>query len=136
MHKTAPPERELYRLAAEAAQRAHAPYSSFPVGCVIVDEANSVHTGCNVENASFGLTLCAERVAAGSAIAAGAKKFKTVIVASKDAVSPCGACRQVLAEFSDSETTIVQIDLQQNQQAIFRLSELLPNQFTFQSKTT
>ena len=120
---------EYFKLAIEMADRAYAPYSSFPVGCVIIDEEGRAHTGCNVENASFGLTICAERVATGNAVSKGAKQFRTIIVASRDAVSPCGACRQVLSQFSDKHTVVYAIDFEQKQQKRFLLGELLPDQF-------
>ena len=81
---------------------AHAPYSRFKVGAAIRTVSGAVFTGCNVENLSYGLTICAERVAIGSAVAAGARHFTCVAVVAdtSEPVSPCGACRQVMAEFS------------------------------------
>ena len=122
---------ELLQLAIKTAVNAHAPYSKFPVGCVIVDARRQVHIGCNVENASLGLTMCAERVATGNAIAAGATAFETVIIASQGAVSPCGACRQVLAEFCSRETKIICVDLDNANQQEHTLANLLPQQFEF-----
>lgn len=82
------------------AHRAYAPYSNFPVGSAVVDDRGRVFVGANVENASFGLTMCAERAAAYAAIAGGAKSIAAVAIASGlgQAITPCGACRQVLAE--------------------------------------
>ena len=92
----------LISTATKARENAHASYSAFAVGAALQCEDGSVFAGCNVENLSFGLTMCAERVAVGGAVAAGKRKFRCIaIVADSDEViSPCGACRQVLAEFN------------------------------------
>jgi cytidine deaminase len=91
----------LVEAAAIARANAHAPYSNFAVGAALECEDGTVFTGCNVENLSFGLTMCAERVAIGSAVAAGQRAFRRIaVVAATDVpISPCGACRQVMAEF-------------------------------------
>jgi cytidine deaminase len=99
---------KLLRAAAATAKKAHAPYSKFRVGSALLASDGRIFTGCNVENASYGLTICAERNAIFAAVAAGRKKFKAVaIVASgKQMPYPCGACRQVLAEFCGPDTKV------------------------------
>jgi len=91
----------VVRQAREALERAHAPYSEFRVGAALEAADGRVFTGCNVESASYGLTLCAERVAVGAAVAGGARRFRRIVVSSETdpPAAPCGACRQLLAEF-------------------------------------
>lgn len=119
---------DWFRQAWEARERAYAPYSGFRVGAVVVGEAGGVFVGCNVENLSYGLTQCAERVAIGAAVAAGERRIVTVVVVADTAapVSPCGACRQVMAEFGDPEIWLVNCGSSEK----FRLSELLPRATT------
>lgn len=107
-----------------ARESAHAPYSSFRVGAVVLAADGRVFAGCNVENLSYGLTMCAERVAVGSAIAAGVREIVGVVVVADttEPISPCGACRQVLAEFGDPEILLAS----RKRRETFRLSQLLP----------
>jgi cytidine deaminase len=117
-------------VAAKAAQRnAHAPYSKFRVGAALLTKSGKVYTGVNVENASYGLTNCAERVAVGKAVSEGHRKFRAIaVVAPSTALSPCGACRQVLAEFG--ECVIICADSRNTRRMrIHLLSELLPHTF-------
>lgn len=91
---------ELAKIAVEAATRAYAPYSKFKVGAALLAENGEIYTGCNVENASYGMSICAERVAVAKAITEGVKSFQAIAVSTKGSAAPCGACRQVLAEFN------------------------------------
>lgn len=107
-----------------ARERAYAPYSQFAVGAALLSADGRVFTGCNVENLSYGLTICAERVALASAIAAGARKFTRIAVVAdtKVPISPCGACRQVMAEFQVPRVILAN----RNERLDFSLPELLP----------
>ncbi len=100
----------LFSAAQEAAQKSYSPYSKFRVGAAILCDDGSVVTGTNVENRSFGLTICAERSAVVAAIGAGKRNFKAIAIATPDStypVSPCGACRQVLSEFFPANASVL-----------------------------
>ena len=99
---------DLLAMAAEARHHAHAPYSEYRVGAALLAEDGRVTTGCNVENASYGLTICAERVAIGSAVAAGHTAFMAIAIVAGDGPHPypCGACRQVLSEFGAADLSV------------------------------
>jgi len=114
----------LVAAAWQARDMAYAPYSNFHVGATLLAEDGRVFSGCNVENISYGLTNCAERVAIGAAVAAGVRKFLAVAVVADTAVpiSPCGACRQVLAEFGVPVVILANRTAREE----FRLEELLP----------
>ncbi|KAF2958295.1 cytidine deaminase [Thermotoga sp. Ku-13t] len=121
-------EKELIERAIEAMRRAYAPYSNFKVGAALLTKSGKVFVGCNIENASFGLSVCAERVAIFTAVAAGETEFeKLVVVASTSSpVSPCGACRQVMSEFGDFEVILANTN---GDTMKTRVSELLPYAF-------
>ena len=123
---------DLVRRARTVMANAYAPYSKFHVGAAIEADDGSVHVGCNVENASYGLTICAERMAVGAAVAAGKRKLVRVAVATavEPPATPCGACRQLLAEFGlDLEIIAVGPTSERR----WRLRELLPEAFTRES---
>ena len=110
--------------------RAYAPYSRFQVAAAVLDERGRLFTGVNVENISYGLSMCAERVAIFSAIAAGARRIIAVAVTSSgaDLLSPCGACRQVIAEFAAADAPVYCDSGGEPQR--WTVSELLPNGFS------
>lgn len=102
----------LIQAALRARERAHAPFSNFKVGAAVEDETGNIFTGCNIENATYGLTICAERVAIFKAISEGVSKLKRIaVVAETDVLTPpCGACRQILWEFcGDAELTLANL---------------------------
>jgi len=117
-------------MAKEAMEAAYAPYSGFRVGAALVTRAGKVYTGANVENASYGLTLCAERVAVARAVTAGERKIRAIAVAASSgrAVFPCGACRQTLNEFAD-DTAVIVITGRAGRIEKHRLEDLLPHSF-------
>jgi len=123
-------KRSLLAAARAVRARAHAPYSRFRVGAAVLDEEGRIHVGCNVENASYGLTVCAERNAVAAAVAAGARGLRAVCVvtAASPPASPCGACRQVLAELAGDAAPVVMAG-PRGQTEETTLGELLPRAF-------
>jgi cytidine deaminase len=120
---------DLISAARESRGRAHAPFSKFKVGAAIEDEQGRVFTGCNIENATYGLTICAERVAVFKAISEGAAKLKRIaVVADTDVLTPpCGACRQILWEFcGDAELLLANLS---GKQESMLLGDIFPRAF-------
>ncbi|MDO9499479.1 cytidine deaminase [Falsiroseomonas sp.] len=118
--------------AAEAARdHAYAPYSRFRVGAALLCDDGTIQPGCNLENASYGATICAERVAVGAAIAAGRRRFRAIAIAGPAgiALSPCGICRQVLSEFSPDGALRVVMRTADGSVRETRLAALLPDAF-------
>ena len=122
-------EPELIQSALDAQKRAYCVYSNFPVGAALRTASGRIYLGVNVENASFGLTICAERVAASAAIANGDREFTAIAVVSRTGVSPCGACRQFLAEFNPNLPIVMVDSLQPNVIHHATLDQLLPGRF-------
>ena len=120
---------KLIEMAKRARENAYAPYSNFKVGAALLTEDGEIFTGANVENASYGLSICAERVAVFKAVSEGKRKFKAIAVVTdtEKPTPPCGACRQVLAEFGDIEVIMANL---KGDVKVMKLSELLPEAFT------
>jgi cytidine deaminase len=119
----------LVEAACAARWNAYAPFSQYLVGAALLTEEGEIIVGCNVENASYGLTMCAERVAVGAAVAAGQRGFRAIAVSTADGGAPCGACRQVLAEFcADLAILLVAVD-RECKVTETTLGRLLPHRF-------
>jgi cytidine deaminase len=119
----------LLEAALKVRENAHAPFSKFKVGAAVEDEGGRIHAGCNVENATYGLTICAERNAVFKGISEGARRFRRIAVAADTSTltPPCGACRQILWEFcGDAEIVLVNL---QGKMESFRLAHLFPRPF-------
>lgn len=122
---------ELLRLAEQAKENAYVPYSKFKVGAALLTKNGKVYTGCNIENASYGATNCAERTAIFKAVSEGETEFEKIAVAStsKEETWPCGICRQVMVEFS-KELIVVLGDTEKNQVNEYRIDDLLKHSFS------
>jgi cytidine deaminase len=118
----------LIQMAIDVRQRAYAPYSNYRVGAAVLTSSGRFFTGCNVENAAYPTSLCAERVAVFKAVSEGERKFVAIAVVTGNAGTPCGSCRQVLAEFG-LETRVLIADADGNLKQEASLSELLPGAF-------
>ena len=127
----------LMRLAVDAREKAYAPYSGFRVGAACLSDRDEVAVGCNVENASYGLTICAERTAIGAAVAAGKRHFTAIAVVAGGQTTPvpCGACLQVLTEFCKPDFLVIVASA--TRPAVFqtyRLKDLLPHAFALRGQ--
>jgi cytidine deaminase len=120
----------LYRAAMDARDKAWAPYSKFQVGAALLLPNGDIVTGCNVENATYGATVCAERTAVGCAVAGGHREFRAICIVTdlEEPAAPCGICRQVLAEFCDDLP--IMLANPDGDRARVTLSELLPRRFS------
>jgi cytidine deaminase len=126
-----PGDKALVESALQVREQAYAPYSGFPVGAALLGASGRVFTGCNVENASYPLTMCAERAALFRAVSEGEREFEAIAVASATGATPCGACRQVLSEFGgpDGDLRVLVADTAGSIRS-FTIAELLPEVFT------
>ena len=121
-------EPKLYEMAKEATKNSFAPFSQFHVGAALLADDGRIFTGCNVENSSYGVTICAERTALVKAVSEGARNFTAIAIASqKGEAWPCGVCRQMLYEFSPEMSVITGAD--EDHLEVVSLSELLPHGF-------
>lgn len=124
---------KLIEEAKRALENAYAPYSKFRVGAAILTESGNIYKGCNVENASFGAAICAERTAATSAIAAEGKvNFKEIAIASESEqpAPPCGICRQFLSEFTEPDVPVYLVSVSSGVVKEFTFGKLMPEMFT------
>ena len=123
---------ELLEKTKEVSKNAYVPYSKFPVGACLITDKGNTYTGCNFENGSLGMTICAERNTIGTAIANGERKIKAIAIYSplRDNCTPCGACRQVLHEFCDNDEELDVIVKMGDGIQVYTLAHLLPESFT------
>jgi cytidine deaminase len=121
-------QKKLIEQAVEAWHKAYAPYSGYSVGAALLTESGEIYEGINIENAVYPLTICAERVAVFKAVSEGRKKFKAIAVVTKNGGTPCGSCRQVLAEFG-LETLVLIADTSGELKNTYTVAELLPQSF-------
>ena len=122
---------ELQQQAVEARKVSYSPYSKFPVGAALLAKNGQVFVGCNVENASYGLCICAERAAICKAVSEGLTEFEAIAVAATPLATPCGACRQFIIEFG-SEITVICVDAEKPENSkMWRSGDLIPEHFEF-----
>ncbi len=129
MNLTNEERQALINLAVEARKRAYAPYSKYPVGAALRTKSGRLYTGVNIENAAYPQTMCAERVAIFKAVSDGEMEFDAIVVVTNNGGSPCGGCRQVMAEFG-LDTVVLLADGNGNLQKELTVAELLPEAFT------
>lgn len=128
-------EQKIIEEAQRMRDHAYAPYSHFKVGCAVITKNGNIYSGANIENASFSLTCCAERVAIFSAVADGNQEFSSIAIATydKNVITPCGACRQVMAEFFPKDISIHLINGDNDRKTI-TFEDIFPNPFDPASK--
>lgn len=116
--------------ALEAKENSYAPYSNFHVGAALISENGNIYSGCNVENSSYGLTICAERSAIFKMVASGEKKIKSILIVgeTQEFLPPCGACRQVISEFAEEDTEVILVTGKKEFKSI-PFAEMMPYRF-------
>ena len=119
---------ELIASATDSRERAYAPYSKFKVGAALLGKTGRVYTGCNVENAAYGPSMCAERTAVFKAVSEGEREFEVIAIVTENGVSPCGTCRQVMMEFAPDMSVIIADT--EGSTRFTTVRELLPDSFT------
>lgn len=136
IQKTDIPVTELIRSAMKARNKAYAPYSNYMVGAAALTNELRIYTGCNIENASYTPSICAERTAISKAVSEGWRRFRAIAVVGAprgEAITqyafPCGVCRQVIREFADPDSFFVIVAKSENDYKVFSLEELLPESF-------
>jgi cytidine deaminase len=128
-------DKDLLKIARDILKFSYSPYSNFPVGAVLLTKNGKIYTGVNIENASYGLTICAERVAIFKAISEGEKEFLKIVIVGKDGngVPPCGACRQVMMEFSPKMEVLL-YNSHEDSFNKYKVEDLLPHSFKLEEK--
>lgn len=122
-------DKDLYDRAVDAMQNSYSPYSNYKVGAAVLTKCGKVFTGCNIENSSYGVTICGERTAVSKAVSEGYREFEAIAVCGSDDTPafPCGICRQFIFEFG-SDIKIIMLD-ENNEMVTYKISELLPKGF-------
>lgn len=123
---------ELIRAAMESREKAWCPYSNFKVGCALQTSTGDLFSGCNVENSSYGLAICAERNAIASMINAGQREISQIVVVANPIATPCGACRQVIVEFGENANVFCVDAKETSAITRYSIAELIPDYFRFQ----
>uniref|UniRef100_A0A7C3MIB0 Cytidine deaminase n=1 Tax=Dictyoglomus thermophilum TaxID=14 RepID=A0A7C3MIB0_DICTH len=128
-------DKDLLEIARDVLKFSYSPYSNFPVGAVLLTKSGKIYTGVNIENASYGLTICAERVAIFKAVSEGEEEFLKIVIVGKDGdgVPPCGACRQVMMEFSPKMEVLL-YNSKEERFYRYKVEELLPHSFKLEEK--
>lgn len=117
----------LFKRAGEAREKSYSPYSHYKVGAALLTSSGQIYTGCNIENASYGPSVCAERTAIFKAVSEGERNFTAIAIVTSDGGMPCGVCRQVIREFAPNLTVIV--GNMEGKYQVFTLADLLPHSF-------